>query len=274
MTRTFMASEAEAIATFWQVYRRDGVTLGFTSHDRDLRFGGIVHRAAPGMLPSAVRRSRGLDDDAGDVTGALSHDSIAEADLAAGLFDEARIIVGVVDWETLETAILYRGSIGEVSIEGNAFSVSVRSQKAALASDPVPRTSPTCRAMFCGPECGLSANAFSREATVTALDLAANAVGFSGVGDPDLHEGGEVRWIDGPHVGRRMPVYRVEGGLLVLGEPLDPGVEPGMRAMLREGCDHTVATCADRFANSVNFRGEPFLPGNDVLIRYPTSASQ
>ena len=42
----------------------------------------------------------------------------------------------------------------------------------------------------------------------------------------------------------------------------------GVRVQLREGCDHTIATCSARFGNAVNFRGEPFLPGNDLLARY------
>jgi len=28
-------------------------------------------------------------------------------------------------------------------------------------------------------------------------------------------------------------------------------------------------TCSARFGNAVNFRGEPYLPGNDLLTRYP-----
>ena len=38
---------------------------------------------------------------------------------------------------------------------------------------------------------------------------------------------------------------------------------------LTEGCDKRFATCRTRFANSANFRGEPHLPGNDLLTRYP-----
>jgi len=38
---------------------------------------------------------------------------------------------------------------------------------------------------------------------------------------------------------------------------------------LVEGCDKSLATCATRFANAVNFRGEPYLPGIDLLTRYP-----
>jgi uncharacterized phage protein (TIGR02218 family) len=35
------------------------------------------------------------------------------------------------------------------------------------------------------------------------------------------------------------------------------------------GCDKRFATCRDRFANTVNFRGFPHIPGNDFIVRYP-----
>lgn len=35
------------------------------------------------------------------------------------------------------------------------------------------------------------------------------------------------------------------------------------------GCDRQLATCRDRFANVVNFRGFPHIPGNDFVLRYP-----
>ena len=34
------------------------------------------------------------------------------------------------------------------------------------------------------------------------------------------------------------------------------------------GCDKRFATCRDRFANAVNFRGFPHIPGNDFVMRY------
>ncbi|HLL58748.1 MAG TPA: phage BR0599 family protein, partial [Allosphingosinicella sp.] len=38
---------------------------------------------------------------------------------------------------------------------------------------------------------------------------------------------------------------------------------------ISEGCDKSFATCTARFANGANFRGEPHLPGMDLLTRYP-----
>ena len=269
----FFDSELEGTATYWRVRRRDGVALGFTTHDRDLWFGGMRHRAAPGMTPAAIRRSSDLSPDSAEVEGALAHDAITEADLAGGRYDEATVEVGVVDWETLEHAPLYHGTIGSTGMDGSAFFAELHSAKQALAIDPVPRTSPTCRALFCGPGCTLSAPRFTHEATLASIDLDANRVQFAGNVTPELFREGWVRWIDGPQAGLRMAVVRAEVGGLVLADALDPEAMPGMRAELREGCDHTLATCGTRFANAVNFQGEPFLPGNDILTRYPTPPS-
>ncbi|MEY4721355.1 MAG: hypothetical protein RIQ46_1080 [Pseudomonadota bacterium] len=269
MTRTWFSGDLETVATFWRVLRRDGVTLGLTTHDRDLWIGGVLHRAAPGMVPSAIRRTAGLDPDSAEVEGALSHDSLSAADLAAGRFDGARVLIGLVDWENGETQVLYRGSIGSVSEEDSRFSAELQSRKAELARDPVPRTSPTCRAQFCGPGCGLSAAHFSHEAVLVASDAQANSLNVTTAASlPDL-AGGSARWLDGPHAGLAMGIVAVADGLLVLDAPIAESLPPSLRLVLREGCDRRLETCATRFGNAINFRGEPFLPGNDLVARYP-----
>ena len=41
--------------------------------------------------------------------------------------------------------------------------------------------------------------------------------------------------------------------------------------MVTAGCDKSFATCRDKFANGVNFRGFPHMPGNDFVTSYPNS---
>lgn len=268
MTRIFRASELEGIATFWRIYRRDAVTFAFVSHDRDLWFDGMLHRAAPGMVPSAIRRSTRLDDDSAEVEGALSHDSISEADLIKGRFDHAGIAMGVVDWETLDHAVLYHGTLGRVSITDGRFGADLRSAKAALDVDRVARTSPLCRARFCGPGCGLSTARFTTTAAVMHWIPETETIGFAGI-DPLLFLHGTLVWLDGPMAGVRDGVVGATAGGLVLDRPIDHPPMPGTRARLTEGCDRTFATCGTRFGNQLNFQGEPFLPGNDLIARYP-----
>jgi len=272
MTHTFFASELEGVATWWSIRRRDGVTLGFTSHNRNLAFGGMTYRAAPGMIPSAIRRTASLERDAVEVEGVLSHDSISRADLQAGRFAEARIAIGLVDWETLDRATLFNGSLGSVSQEDGSFAAELRSAKASLEVDLVPRTSPTCRARFCDPECGVNAARFTHLCAVSSIDLEANSTSFTGAPGAAEMRNGHVKWIDGPFSGVTMQVIDAGTGGLVLDQPLSSTISAGQLAYLREGCDHTIATCSGRFDNAVNFRGEPHLPGNDLLARYPTSS--
>lgn len=265
--RVFFDRELDTVATFWRVYRRDGVTLGFTSHDRDLTFGGILHRAAPGMAPAAIRLTAELANDSAEVEGALSHDTIREADLAAGLFDEAAIEIGAVDWQSLEHHTLYTGELGLIEDDRRSFSATLRSAKHLLERDLVPRTSPTCRAAFCGPGCGLSASRFTRVLPLAGIDLDSNRVRFAGITAAD-HIDGLLRFRDGPQTGIALGIISGQEDWLTLDRPLTGGTALGTLAELREGCDHTMSTCASRFGNARNFRGEPFLPGNDLLTRY------
>lgn len=265
--RVFFDRELDNVATFWRIYRRDGVALAFTSHDRDLVFAGLRHRAAPGMVPAAIRLTTDLGNDDAEAEGALSHDSIRAADLAAGLFDEATIAIGAVDWETLEHRVLYTGQIGGIEDDQRHFTAELRSDKALLDEDYVPRTSPTCRAVFCGPGCGLGAQAFATARPLAALDVERNRVRIAGLAGADYVDGA-LRFLAGPQTGLRFGIIAVYGEWFSLDRPLAQGTAPGTRAVLHQGCDHTFATCADRFGNAHNFRGEPFLPGNDYLTRY------
>ena len=80
---------------------------------------------------------------------------------------------------------------------------------------------------------------------------------------------GRLRCLDGANAGIDVRITGVDGGALVLIEPLPVAQSAGSRVELREGCDKRLATCVARFANAANFRGEPHVPGGDVLTRFP-----
>jgi len=271
MTRTFFANPLECVAVWWRLWRTDGVTLGFVTHDRDLFFDGILHRAAPGMVPSALRLSAGTGADPVDIDGLLSHDSLTAEDLLAGRYTNARVEIGAVDWETRDRMVLFSGRMGQVRADGSRFRAELQTGKAVLERDYIARTSPTCRARFCGPGCNLSATRFTHRVNLLAVDHAACTVQFDHP-EPELLAGGEVRWLDGPATGLRMPLAGRSGSVLQVRGSLPDGLAVGTGALVREGCDGTIATCRARFANAANFRGEPCLPGNDMLTRYPVSA--
>jgi uncharacterized phage protein (TIGR02218 family) len=272
-SRVWFHEALETVAIWWRIARVDGVTLGFVNHDRDIAFDGVVHRSAPGMTPAAIRRTATLEADSAEVAAAFDHDTIREEDLSSGRFDGAAVSVGLIDWENLERHVLYNGTIGAVGIEGNGFSAELQSIKSSLDRELVPRTSPTCRAEFCEEGCTLSAAAYTSVATIIEVRAAGWEVRLDAIAPNDLLGFGQMRLLQGQDAGLWRRIEAANDGWLSLDRAVAPDLASGTKVLVREGCDHTLATCRDRFGNALNFQGEPFLPGNDLLVRYPLASA-
>lgn len=48
-------------------------------------------------------------------------------------------------------------------------------------------------------------------------------------------------------------------------------LSPGQTFTVSAGCDKTIATCNAKFANSLNHRGFPTIPGNDFIVSSPVA---
>ena len=263
----WLRAEVVTLAWCWRLARRDGVEIGLTSHDRDLMVGGLLYRAAPGMKPSALETSDSLDAATMDLEGAIASDAIAARDLDAGRWDGAELELFVTDWTAPEAApvTVALGSLGAIERRGAAFAAELQGVTRLLDRPVCPATSPSCRAMLGDRACrvDLAPLTHVRRVVVVAgravtLDSAAPNMAF-----------GELLWIEGANCGLGSPVIALEGAVLQLAEGPVFAVTDAVRVRLTEGCDKQLATCRDRFANAINFRGEAHLPGNDLLTRYP-----
>jgi uncharacterized phage protein (TIGR02218 family) len=265
---TWLEGELTTVTLCWRVERRDGVAIGLTAHDRDLGVDGLIYRAAPGMTPSAVSRSAALDADSMDVAGALTGAAISERDLLAGRWDGARVRVFAVDWMNPgEQVSLGEGTIGAVETRGGALTAELRGVAARLERPVVEETSPECRAELGDARCRVAMAGRRRFAVVTAADGAVLTLDASEPG-ANAYGGGRLRWFGGMNSGLEDAIASSDGASVTLRRaPRFAGV--GARVELIEGCDKRLATCAGRFANAINFRGEPYLPGMDLLTRYP-----
>jgi len=264
----FYDSDLTTIAFIWRLERRDGVTLGFTSHDRDLFRDGLTYRAAPGMLPSAIERNDTLTAANVSLSGALTSDAIRADDLAAGRWDGAGLWLSVVDWADPNAAALplVRGELGTVDVADNSFKAELRGATVIFEAPVVEQTTPDCRATLGDKRCRV--NMAARRLTARVVSAAGTFVTV----DQPLNSGdygfGRLRWLDGLNAGLSARIATNAGAVLTLQEPTDFSVTIGAFVELTQGCDKRFITCTTRFNNAANFRGEPHLPGNDLLSRY------
>lgn len=290
---SWLDQELATVALCWRVERRDGVAVGLTAHDRDLTVDGLAHRASPGMSASAIVREAGLEPDTMDVAGALTAEAIGERDLLAGRWDGARVMLFAVDWthstgsgrahstgsgraqstrsgqaDVTRRVDLGEGVIGAVETADGGFTAELLGSAAALDRPVAEETSPECRAELGDRRCRTPMAGRRRFARVVRQEDAVVVVdGLEP--SPDAYGGGRVRWFGGANGGLESAVARSEGTALTLREPPRLAVTAGDLVELVEGCDKSLATCAGRFGNAANFRGEPYLPGIDLLTRFP-----
>ena len=267
-----LAPELTTIALCWRVARTDGVILGFTSHDRPIDVGGLRYEASPGMTPSAISAGLGLDVSTMEFAGALSAASMTDDDLAAGRFDAARLDILMVDWAAPAAGVLpvARGTLGAVTRDitagGGGFTATVRGPTAALDALAVESCTPVCRAELGDRRCRVDL-APRTALAVAAGSVARDRVTVTGLAPADRFVDGRVRCLEGANAGLDARITAVDGDTLLLIEAFPFDVVG--RVELREGCDKRLATCGSRFANATNFRGEPHVPGTDILTRFP-----
>ena len=268
---------ATTLCRCWLVSRRDGTDLGFTDHDGDLTFDGVVYRASSGMDATALQSATGLSVDNAQAVGALTSTAIREDDIAAGKYDGAEVRQWLVDWERPELRVLmFRGSLGEIRRQDGAFEVELRGLAEALNARVGRSLLRTCDRALGDAKCGFDASTpgFAAEgAVVSAAGSSVMASGLSGfAGKWFTH--GTLTWLSGGNAGEKaaVKVDRQAGGdarALVLWQ--EPGRKPaaGDRFRVIAGCDKRAETCKTKFANLINFRGFPHIPGDDWVTAYP-----
>lgn len=257
-----------AVALCWRIERNDGSGLALTSHDEPLAAGGTIFEAAPGILPAAIQRKAGLEPNGGEVAGAITSASLDEQDLVIGRWDGARIAMSALNWSEPEVAEvpLLRGELGEVRLQQGEFRAELRGASARLEAAICPETSPECRAELGDRKCRVDLAGRTLLARIDAVD-GSSLVADRLVGGDFLW--GRARFVSGANCGLMSVIVGVDGNRIELRDASRAAIAPGDLIELRHGCDKSFATCSGRFTNAVNFRGEPHLPGNDLLTRYP-----
>ncbi len=272
-----LASGVTTLCQCWRIVRNDGVVQGFTDHDEDIVMDGVTCRAGTGFVASEAKSTLGLSVGGLDVSGALSDTSLNEADLAAGRYDAAAVEQWLVDWSAPELKVLLtRGVLGEVRRDGAAFTAEVRSLAYQLAQETGRLYTASCTADLGDARCAVDLDnpVFRGEGSVSAVASVSSfrATGLDAFAD-GWFTGGRLTFTTGANAAQAVEIknHRLIGGVVTLDlwQAMPEAIAPGNGFVVTAGCDKRFTTCASKFANAVNFRGFPHIPGNDFIVRYP-----
>lgn len=271
-----LESGATTLCWCWRITRNDGVAFGFTDHDRDLVFDGTSFEASTGFTGTEISGAVGLNVDTLDVEGALKSERLSEADLVAGLYDNALIEIFRVNWQNPDERVLMRyGNLGEVARGRHHFKAEIRGLAHELQQPKGRIVQFPCDADLGDHRCKIDLDqpAFRSDAGVVAsLGASPRLFTVSGLDSyaSDWFTRGLITWLTGANAALKAEVrLHAKAGDEVSIELWQRPAEPiaaGDTFSIVAGCDKQFRTCRAKFNNVANFRGFPHVPGNDFLL--------
>lgn len=260
----------------WTIHRRDGKIFRFTSHDEEVKRGPAVYLPCKSLNPTAAENASTLGSVGNiELTGIIDHDSITEADLYGGLFDDAFVTVDLYSWgdRRVSPRRLAAGWTGSIGTGDTGFTLEILGPGSRLEQQAlVQMITPSCRWIFGSPQCGVNIEAMKVPSVVVKahsrgsmrLDLPAEPTGRQ-------WSNGRIRFITGPNAGITVETKTVDftSGEVVLWQ--SPGFlpEPGDEVEILPGCDFNRDGGCKVYNNVINFGGFPDVPGSDALLETP-----
>jgi len=266
--------DTTTLCVLWKITRVDGQVMGFTSNTSDIAYddgsGSIVYRASTGANPSEIKTSSGGIVDSLRIAGIINSNYILEADLISGKYDNASISIMLVNYKDLSVGhiSLIVGRIGEVSVGIGSFEAEVRSLVQLLQQKIGRTASPLCQVKeFGDSECGKNISSLTFSSTVTSISsnstFSASSLSAQPNGKFNL---GILTWTSGQNSGLKCDIKSSTGGSIILQEDTQLDISVGDTFTIIAGCDRRFSTC-QAYGNVNNFRGFPYIPGNDMVFR-------
>ena len=254
----------------WRLTLQSGQRLGFTDHDVAVLFDGTSFEAQAGFTASEIESSLGLSVDNLEASGALSSAQLSDARLRAGDFDGAQIEVWKVNWQDPSQRVLERkGHLGEVTYGQGNFKAEVRGLAHLLNQKRGRLYHFGCDAVLGDARCSVNLNTFTAAGIITTVRD--NSFDVSGLGSfaDDWFTRGLLTFQSAANLGRKLEVKRhrsfAAAARIDLWATPKFTIAPGEQVGLSAGCDKQLTTCTSKFANAINFRGFPHMPGNDFV---------
>jgi uncharacterized phage protein (TIGR02218 family) len=268
---THLEGEITSLATCWKVTRKDGVVFGFTDHDQNLVMDDVTYEARTGYTRTAIQTISDLSVDNLDIESAFDSEAITAQDLRDGVWDNAEVLIFLVNWSTLSQGkiILKRGTIGQVELKDTLYRAELRGLTQLFSQNIGELYTADCRADLGDARCGVNLESITVSGTVTEATDRYGFTDSSRIEEDDYWKRGLITWTSGANAGRKMEIRAFASGAFTLFLPMPSKIAVGDAYTVQPGCDKTFETCRSRYSNGINFRGEPYVPGTDAVLNYP-----
>lgn len=269
------------IARCWRFERQDGQVVTVTTCARDLLISGEIYRSKDGVNPTALEQQSDAAVPNSEINGTLSTEFATEAEILKGLWDSAFVTIFEVNYRDLSMGqvILQTGTLGDVKVGRQAFNAEVRGIAQALQQTVGDLYQATCRAQLGDEFCKYPIETLRVAGSITSVDSVSGRRKFTDSSRAEVSDwfgAGVITWDTGANAGASMEINAFASGVFELCLPMAANVAVGDTYTVIPGCRKRhernrknplgVSDCKDKYSNVVNFRGEPMVPGADIVL--------
>ena len=264
-------SNVNNYTTCVKITRVDGTILGITELDKNLNISGIDYIASAGYTPTEFDSTADLSVNNADLEGLLTNVGVSREDIVAGLYDYAGIEFFLFDYESYtKIRDLGKGKWGESTLVDGKYVTEYRSLTQTLQHTVGKVYGAECSASLGDSNCGVTLATYTVTGTVTSVT---NNATFS---DSTLTEAdgyfnyGLLTFTSGLNSGTTLAkeVRSFSSDEFSMQLPMPYEVQVGDTYSVYAGCDKRDVTCIAKFNNIINFRGFPFIPGQDQTTKF------
>ena len=263
------AQGSTSLAYALRIEREDATVYGFTSADRDAFFNATQYKAAQGLNISSLETNSGFSVDNLELSTLDDGTLFKRTDILGGLWRNAQFSITRYNVASVSDGFetIMVGTLGEATLSNGSVKVELRGLQQYLQQPVGSVISATCRARLGDNKCtvnltpltfvGQVASALNKQTFVNGLSSQANG----------YFENGVLRFTSGVCQGMSGVVKTYTSNTFTLQLPLIIQPEVGDSFVAISGCKKRfVEDCIGKFANSLNFQGEPHVPGLDKFI--------
>lgn len=274
--RALLATRQFYVADLWTFTLASGTVLRYSSADVDITASdGRVFSAASHLLSRGkITQKTGVEVDTLEAT-VNPRDDLVEgvallSAIRTGAFDGADVALERAFMPTMgDTAagevIIFAGRVGDIDAGRAAATMQVNSHL-ELLNVKCPRLvyQASCPHTLYDTRCSV-ARASHEVATTVGSGATQQHIPVPSLGRPDDWAAHGVATItSGACAGLTRTVNAHASGVLTVFPPLPVAPASGDGITVAQGCDKTLATCRDVFANVGHFGGQPFVPAPET----------
>jgi uncharacterized phage protein (TIGR02218 family) len=266
-------SGSTRLAYGFKITRTDSEVFAFTSADKDTTISSINYASAPGLEVRSFVTSAGFAVDNTEITVLPDANIITTPEIMTGRWNSAQWILfryNVADpTDGIET--LGSGILGEFQLRNGAYVAELRGWQQYLQQPIGSVSTKTCRARLGDSLCTVNLASYTVTGTLTGVTSNQLFTDSSRAEAADYFGEGIITWTGGLNDGLSAKVKtHATGGVLTLMTPAIYTVQVGDTYSLVAGCRKRLdEDCATKFANALNFQGEPHRPTVDDVTSTP-----